>query len=91
MDVSYGLDGNRKCKGSSGIRTGFDLLKHIQRDSSLIQYLICLETSSNPVRNVRMQWSNTKQTGIPYAPVWVCNLLLTELVNVIHICTSIQA
>ena len=37
-----------------------------------------LEHGSNPARNVRMQWSNTKQTGIPYVPVWARNCLCFE-------------
>ena len=67
---------------SNCIRVTSTRIKTVQRDISFDMVFDTGRSGSNPARSVRMQWSNTKQTGIPYAPVWIRNLLLTELVNV---------
>ena len=52
FDMFYSIAFERFELSSSRIRAGFDAYQnHIKEDISLIQYLIRLETSSNPVRN----------------------------------------
>ena len=60
----------------------------IEFDTTRIRLEPSSNPSSNPARNVRMQWSNTYLlvstmllTELVNAPVWICNSLLTELVN----------
>ena len=49
-------------------------------------YLILVEKSRNPVRNVRMQWSKYLSIGPQYAPVWARerSRWMANLVNLVN-------
>ena len=67
---------------SSWVRAGFEPGSSRIRDISN-PFKIYIDTvfdisriGSKPTRSVRMQWSKTYQMVVPYAPVWIRNLLV---------------
>ena len=58
VNVSYGPGGVVNACVSSQVRAVFDIFKPIQRDISFDTVFDISRIDSNPVRSVRMQWSN---------------------------------